>query len=158
VRVVLLDKKSILGRYQLDKLLALPCVVVVHRNAVEYLDGVNPIVLCDMARVRRAVAVWNDLIDEVAKISKWSPPRTMPKRLVALGYVYPDTYAVSSSLPRIPYIPDVFGVVVNGEPHLIDRRGLENPRRTWAEILRRIARYGVIVKPCRVVQGGKRYS
>jgi len=115
--------------------------VLAHDNVIEYVEGTNPKILFDATSIRFAVRRWNKIIE---LISLNATESVDVDKLYVLGYMYPSTYIVSSIMPRLPYVAEVFGYMHDDNLVLVKRN--YTTRKLYVEILKKLAK-AVIVKP-----------
>jgi len=118
----------------------MPPFVVAHENVIDFITGENPNVIYNKYGVRQAVKRWNKIL-ELISLNSEEIQELKVDRLYVLGFMYPDTYIVSSIVPRLPYVAEVFGVARNGTIMLVRRN-----RKLYIEVLKKLSR-AVIVKP-----------
>jgi len=126
-----------------DSIDIMPPFVVAHDNVIDYISGTNPRIIFDINSVRQAAKRWHKILELLSLNAEEAADINVDKMYV-LGYMYPDTYIISSIKPQLPYIAELFGFV-KGDSVVIVRRS-HATRKLYIEILKRLAK-SVIVKP-----------
>jgi len=119
-----------------------PPLIVSHRNIVEYVVGMRPQIISDIFEIRKAVKKWNEVLK---KLDAYGMPEDIREDAVAIAYMYPDIYILSSRVPKIPHIPDWFGYSTGREAIIVRKSDINNMRKLYISVLRVISR-AVIVK------------
>lgn len=128
----------------LDKLLREPYPFVIqHRNIIEYINGVNPILSRDSFKIRKGERAWERIKGVISMFATGDEEATEDKRLILLG-MYNDKYLVADIIPRMPYVPSLL-CIAGDNIICVERKKLGNIHKIYIEVLRNLVN-GVIVK------------